>query len=113
MKHSDPTADPAPLEEQLVAYLDGELTAVERAEIEAIRAALASTSGRRSEAAELLGISRKTLWEKAKHYGLGSDEFLLDTSQRGRAFAGCAEIHRITPSSAAERDLRSRIHPQE
>jgi DNA-binding NtrC family response regulator len=49
-------------------------TAVERAEIEAIRAALASTSGRRSEAAELLGVSRKTLWEKAKHYGLGSDE---------------------------------------
>jgi DNA-binding NtrC family response regulator len=48
--------------------------AVERAEIEAIRAALASTNGRRSEAAELLGVSRKTLWEKAKHYGLGSDE---------------------------------------
>ena len=48
--------------------------AVERAEIEAIRAALASTSGRRSEAAELLGVSRKTLWEKAKNYGLGSEE---------------------------------------
>ena len=49
-------------------------TAVERAEIEAIRAALSSTSGRRTEAAELLGVSRKTLWEKAKHYGLGSEE---------------------------------------
>jgi DNA-binding NtrC family response regulator len=48
--------------------------AVERAEIEAIRAALSATSGRRSEAAELLGVSRKTLWEKAKHYGLGADE---------------------------------------
>jgi DNA-binding NtrC family response regulator len=48
--------------------------AVERAEIEAIRAALTSTSGRRTEAAELLGVSRKTLWEKAKNYGLGSDE---------------------------------------
>jgi len=47
-------------------------SAVERAEVEAIRAALAATSGRRSEAAELLGVSRKTLWEKAKHYGLGS-----------------------------------------
>jgi DNA-binding NtrC family response regulator len=48
--------------------------AVERAEIEAIRAALSATSGRRSEAAELLGVSRKTLWEKAKHYGLGAEE---------------------------------------
>ncbi len=42
--------------------------AVERAEIEAIRLALATTSGRRSEAAELLKISRKTLWEKIKTY---------------------------------------------
>jgi two-component system response regulator HydG len=43
---------------------------VERAEIEAIRAALAATSGRRTAAAELLGVSRKTLWEKAKQYAL-------------------------------------------
>jgi DNA-binding NtrC family response regulator len=48
--------------------------AVEHAEIEAIRSALAATAGRRSEAAELLGVSRKTLWEKAKNYGLGSEE---------------------------------------
>jgi DNA-binding NtrC family response regulator len=48
--------------------------AVERAEIEAIRAALSATNGRRSEAAELLGVSRKTLWEKAKHFGLGAEE---------------------------------------
>jgi DNA-binding NtrC family response regulator len=47
--------------------------AVERAEKEAIRAALASTSGRRSEAAEKLGVSRKTLWEKIKHYQLNPD----------------------------------------
>jgi DNA-binding NtrC family response regulator len=44
--------------------------AVERAEIEAIQRALAATSGRRSEAAELLKISRKTLWEKIKTYGI-------------------------------------------
>lgn len=44
--------------------------AVQRAEVEAIRAALAATGGRRARAAELLGISRKTLWEKAKQYGL-------------------------------------------
>jgi DNA-binding NtrC family response regulator len=42
--------------------------AVERAEREAIQAALAATQGRRSEAAELLGVSRKTLWEKIKLY---------------------------------------------
>jgi len=42
--------------------------AVEQAEIEAIQAALAATGGRRAEAAELLGVSRKTLWEKIKHH---------------------------------------------
>ncbi len=47
--------------------------AVERAEIEAIRAALASTNGRRSDAAEKLGVSRKTLWEKIKNYGINPD----------------------------------------
>jgi len=44
--------------------------AVEQAEIEAIRAALSRTEGRRNEAAQILGVSRKTLWEKTKHYGL-------------------------------------------
>jgi DNA-binding NtrC family response regulator len=44
--------------------------AVERAEVEAIRAALAASDGRRNEAAEILGISRKTLWEKIKGYGI-------------------------------------------
>jgi DNA-binding NtrC family response regulator len=44
--------------------------AVERAEIEAIRLALAAVGGRRTEAAELLKISRKTLWEKIKTYGI-------------------------------------------
>jgi DNA-binding NtrC family response regulator len=47
--------------------------AVERAEAEAIRAALQSTNGRRAEAAELLGISRKTLWEKIKHLDVSVD----------------------------------------
>ncbi len=46
--------------------------AVVQAEIEAIRAALARTEGRRSEAADILGVSRKTLWEKMKHHGLES-----------------------------------------
>jgi DNA-binding NtrC family response regulator len=47
--------------------------AVERAEIVAIKAALAATEGRRGDAAQLLGISRKTLWEKAKQYGIAED----------------------------------------
>jgi len=42
--------------------------ATEQAEIVAIRAALTASQGHRTEAAELLGISRKTLWEKVKHY---------------------------------------------
>ena len=44
--------------------------AVTLAEISAIRDALAATGGRRTKAADLLGISRKTLWEKTKAYGL-------------------------------------------
>jgi len=47
--------------------------ATERAEIEAIRAALAVSQGHRTQAAELLGISRKTLWEKLKHYGISGE----------------------------------------
>jgi DNA-binding NtrC family response regulator len=47
--------------------------ATERAEIEAIRAALTASHGHRTRAAELLGISRKTLWEKVKHYGITVD----------------------------------------
>jgi len=34
---------------------------------------LAATQGRRAEAAELLGISRKTLWEKIKHLEITVD----------------------------------------
>ena len=47
--------------------------AVEEAETAAIRAALSATSGRRADAAELLGISRKTLWEKIKSHDITVD----------------------------------------
>jgi DNA-binding NtrC family response regulator len=47
--------------------------AVEEAETAAIRAALAATKGRRADAAELLGISRKTLWEKIKNHDIEVD----------------------------------------
>ena len=39
----------------------------------AIARALEATGGHRSQTAELLGISRKTLWEKVKHYGITID----------------------------------------
>ncbi len=39
-------------------------------EADAIRRALAHTRGRQGRAAELLGISRKTLWEKRRRYGI-------------------------------------------
>jgi DNA-binding NtrC family response regulator len=58
------TGRPAPSPQEAVPLR----RAVERAEIEAIRAALAATGGQRQDAAELLGISRKTLWEKIKAY---------------------------------------------
>ncbi len=48
--------------------------AVRAAEIEAIRAALAATGGRRIEAAKLLGVSRKVLWQKIRDLGLGEEE---------------------------------------
>ncbi len=42
--------------------------AVEESEKGAIRAALDHTGGRKAEAAKVLGISRKNLWEKMKLY---------------------------------------------
>ncbi len=39
-------------------------------EIDAIRKALAYTRGHQGHAADLLGISRKALWEKRKRYGI-------------------------------------------
>ncbi len=71
---------PAPLRAlpaQAPAPTGGEVpsleTAVKKAELEAIRAALEATHGRRGEAAELLGVSRKTLWEKMRLLGLSED----------------------------------------
>ncbi|HJM56164.1 MAG: DNA-binding response regulator [Planctomycetes bacterium] len=47
------------------------LSQTERAHV---RRALEATGGHRSQAASLLGISRKVLWEKLKTHGLGQDE---------------------------------------
>ncbi|MCG3135864.1 MAG: Transcriptional regulatory protein ZraR [Planctomycetes bacterium] len=48
--------------------------AVADAERAAIRAALEHTRGRKAEAAAVLGISRKNLWEKMKHLGIEAGE---------------------------------------
>ncbi len=48
--------------------------AVARAERKQIERALRATGGNRTRAAGLLGISRKTLWEKMKHHGLSAPE---------------------------------------
>ena len=39
-------------------------------EIETIRLALAHSRGHQGKAAQILGISRKNLWEKRKRYGI-------------------------------------------
>jgi DNA-binding NtrC family response regulator len=43
-----------------------------QAESAHIQRALEQTGGHRSQTAELLGISRKVLWEKIREYGLGN-----------------------------------------
>ena len=48
--------------------------AVAESEKTAIRAALEHTRGRKAEAARILGISRKNLWEKMKHLGIEAGE---------------------------------------
>jgi DNA-binding NtrC family response regulator len=47
---------------------------LKEAEAEHLRAALASTGGHRTQTAELLGISRKVLWEKLRDHGIDADD---------------------------------------
>lgn len=49
---------------------DGAPRPLKEIEQQAVRRALAHTRGRQGEAAKLLGISRKALWEKRKRYGI-------------------------------------------
>jgi DNA-binding NtrC family response regulator len=51
----------------------------EDAERDHILSVLKLTEGRRGRAAEILGISRKTLWKKLKHLGVSR---LPDVTQR-------------------------------
>jgi DNA-binding NtrC family response regulator len=50
----------------------------EPVEVRRIRMALERASGNRERAAQILGMSRVTLWRKMKHLGLLSNEDELD-----------------------------------
>ena len=50
--------------------LEGIPRSLEEVERDEIEKALRHTRGHQGRAAELLGISRKTLWEKRRRYGL-------------------------------------------
>ena len=68
-------------------------TAMRAFEREHIRRALEVSSGRRMRAAALLGISRKSLWEKARMYGLGGVEHGAP-----RVVAAGSELHVDQPA---------------
>jgi DNA-binding NtrC family response regulator len=48
--------------------------AVREFEREYVRRALQQAKGRRTEAAQLLGISRKNLWERLRGYGISNSD---------------------------------------
>ena len=64
-----PETDAGPAAGRGKRYRTGSDSSDERA---AIRAALEESNGIRARAAELLGMSRTTLWRKMREYGLGS-----------------------------------------
>jgi DNA-binding NtrC family response regulator len=47
---------------------------LKEAEAVHLERALESTGGHRTQTAELLGISRKVLWEKLREHGIGEEE---------------------------------------
>jgi transcriptional regulator of acetoin/glycerol metabolism len=61
---------PADLPEQFQGAR--QLTMIERAELDAIRRALKEADGNRSRAAEILGLSRATIYRKMKAYRLSA-----------------------------------------
>ena len=68
-------SDPEPSE--ITGMVTGRISLAEtaaqataNAEREAINKALSETGGNREKAAELLGIGRKTLYRKLRHYGI-------------------------------------------
>jgi DNA-binding NtrC family response regulator len=65
-----PAAEEAPEEVPEVSRSPASLATLEELEQRYIREVLASVSGNRSQAARVLGISRSTLQDKIRRYGL-------------------------------------------
>ena len=72
-----PKPDTAPMRVGLFSLRQIVDAAVSRAEVLAIRRALASTAGNKSHAARLLRTNYTTLHAKMKRYGISAREFLL------------------------------------
>ena len=70
-------APPTPMRVGLFSLRQIVDAAVSRAEVVAIRRALASTAGNKSHAARLLRTNYTTLHAKMKRYGISAREFLL------------------------------------
>src|SRR5262249_23682489 len=65
--------------------------AVREFEREYVRRALRATGGHRTKAAQLLGVSRKTLWEKLRGFGLTGADF--ETSDAEEPPGGERPVH--------------------
>jgi DNA-binding NtrC family response regulator len=51
----------------------------QRAEVQAVRQSLAVTKGNLSRAAEMLGVTRPTLYDLLERYGIDSSQFTRST----------------------------------
>jgi transcriptional regulator of acetoin/glycerol metabolism len=54
-----------------------QLSRIERAELAAITSALQQAGGNKREAADMLGLSRATLYRKVRSYGIGLDRTIF------------------------------------
>ncbi|HTQ81016.1 MAG TPA: helix-turn-helix domain-containing protein, partial [Thermoanaerobaculia bacterium] len=67
---ASPVLDPSPADLPSASSAEGRPRSLREVEIAEIRRALAYTRGNQRQAAEILGISRKALWEKRKRLGI-------------------------------------------
>jgi DNA-binding NtrC family response regulator len=77
MENEASSTPPPPMRVGLFSLRQIVDAAVSRAEVIAIRRALASTAGNKSHAARLLRTNYTTLHAKMKRYGISAQEFLL------------------------------------
>jgi len=80
----------------------------DRVERDFIAAALERARGNRTTAAEILGLSRQSLYVKLRRHGLGADP-LLDTAERASVRVGDAAV--LPASSGPFRPVSPRVLP--